>query len=212
MPEIKSNPVVLICGCRKYEEYLHAAIKRMVRPEYEVIGLLGGDKESFDANTRILTLPVPDTYEALPTKIHAAFAWIHSNRPHTVGVFKTDDDMLFHMDALVSALLANIEKPYWGVAVSTCSEGAISEQRINLRFADTHLRPTHQKAIYCFGWGYWISKAALPILVAAATDYKTSFLEDVCTGFVMNRVGIAPIRTVFPYKEMPRIPELLAYK
>jgi hypothetical protein len=208
----RAGPVLLICSCCKYEEYLHAAIRRFDCPEYEIIGLVGGDTESFDPMTRILTLPVPDTYEALPSKIHAAFAWIHSNRPGTVGVFKTDDDMLFDIEALVSNINANTETPYWGVQIGVCTAGAIAEKRIKARFIDTSLRPSHQKAAYCYGWGYWISMAALPVIVAAATDYKTSFLEDVCTGFVMNRVGVAPVCIRFPYKEMPRTPELLTYK
>ena len=211
MTNTNTKPVLLVCGCRKYEEYLHAAIRRFDRPDYEVIGLLGGDTESFNAATRILTLPVPDTYEKLPIKIHAAFAWVHENRPG-VGVFKTDDDMTFDMDALVATVGANTQIPYWGITASLCKASPIAPQRIMLRFEDTSLRPSHQTAAYSFGAGYWISTAALPLVVAAAADYANSFLEDVCTGFVMNRAGIMPHRIRFNHKEMPRNSELLTYK
>lgn len=208
-----SKPILLICGCRKYEEYLHAAIKRMDRPEYEVIGILGGAIEtSFDAGARILALSVTDTYEALPTKLHAAYAWIHANRPDSPGIFKTDDDMIFDMDALVATVSANTEIPYWGVTASLCNAGPIAPDRIMNRFENTSLRPSHQTAAYCFGAGYWISKAALPVVVAAAEDYGSSALEDVCTGFVMNRVGVMPHRIRFGCSEMPRNSELLSLK
>ena len=209
-----SKPILLICGCRKYEEYLHAAIRRSDRPEYEIIGLIGDSSKElqFNPESRILTLPIADTYEALPAKLHAAFAWIHTNRPGVPGVFKTDDDMIFDMDALVSNILAHIDAPYWGVTASICRAGPVDEHRIQHRFEDKSLRPSYQTAAYCFGAGYWISKVALPVIVAAGDIYKDSALEDVCTGFVMNRAGIMPSRFRFPYKEMPRTHELLAYK
>lgn len=209
-----SRPVVLVCGCQKYETYLHAALRRFDRPDFELIGILGSssEKATFNPTTKILCLPVPDTYEALPTKIHAAFAWISENRPGIPGVFKTDDDMIFDMNALVPTILTNMANPYWGVAAGVCQEGSIHETRIQVRFDDKTLRPSHQRAAYCFGWGYWISAAALPLIVAAEAEYKSSFLEDVCTGYVMNQARINPTRIRFPYKEMPRTPELLTLK
>jgi len=197
----------MLCGCRKYEETLHAAIRRLDRPEYEIVAILGEssvEEASFDPSTRLLTLPVADTYEALPQKIYAGLNWIYTNRPGIPGIFKTDDDMTFDMDTLVSTINANIERPYWGVAAGVCRAAPLTVQRINFQFSDKSLRPSHQTAAYCFGWGYWLSKAALPIVMAAAEDYRTSVLEDVCTGYVMNRAGIAPVRIRFPYKELSR--------
>jgi hypothetical protein len=207
--------VLLICGCNKYEDYLHAAMRRMDRPEFELIGILGGSTDaepSFNPETRILTLPVPDTYEALPSKIHAAFAWIHKERPGIPGIFKTDDDMIFDMNVLVQTVLANTNRPYWGVFTGICKAAQINTARIEHRFSDKSLRPSHQSAAYCYGWGYWISASSLPLVVGAGDEYKASFLEDVCTGFVLNRAGIVPVRMQIPYKECPRIPELLALK
>jgi len=206
------KPILLLCGCRKYEEYLHAAIRRMQRAEYEIIAIVGSpdEKPSFNEGTRILTLPVPDTYEALPSKIHAAFSWIAKERPGIPGVFKTDDDMVFDMDALVATIRDHCARPYWGVAAGVCKESCIDAGRIQARFVDKTLSPSHQSASYCFGWGYWISAAALPFIVDAGADYASSYLEDVCTGFVLNRAKIMPVRIRFPYKEMPRDPQLLA--
>jgi hypothetical protein len=201
-------PVVLICGCKKYEKYLHAAMRRTARTEYEIIGVLGGAKgnASYDSMTRILSLAVPDTYEGLPKKIYAAFAWIYANRPGIPGIFKTDDDMLFHVYSLVKNIRKHQNIPYWGVAYGTCEEGEVDKERINTRFEDKGLRPRHQGASYCFGWGYWVSKDALPIIIAAEKIYDKSFLEDVCTGYVLNLAGIKPVRINFPYKEITRGP------
>ena len=208
-----ANPVLLICGCRKYEEYLHAALRRMDRREFELIGILGGATEpSFDPNTRILTLPVADTYEALPAKLHAAFEWIHRERPGIPGIFKTDDDMTFDMGIMVQAVKSNMNRPYWALSVNLCKSGQIPLSRINERFSDKTLRPYNPAALYGFGGGYWISATSLPILVAAGAEYQASALEDVCTGHVLNRAGIAPVCIQFPNREYPRIPELLAYK
>jgi len=175
---MSKRPILLVCGCRSYEEYLHAAIRRFDRPEFEVIGLLGSpsDPASLDPTTRILSLPVPDTYEALPTNIHAAFAWIAANRPGIPGIFKTDDDMVIDMDALTTTIHSNTDRAYWGVMIGVSHAGPILPERIEARFVDKTLRPSHPSAAYCFGWGYWISATTLPTIVAAEAIYKSSYL------------------------------------
>ena len=214
------KPILLICGCRKYEEYLHAAIRRMTRPEWEIIGIVGSNTSSttsttttsFDPHTHILSLPVPDTYEALPTKIHAAITWIATERPGIPGIFKTDDDIVFDTDSLARAILANMATPYWGTKAVSCRSAPIIAGRIASRFEDKTLKPTHQSAVYCIGLGYWLSASSLPHILAARTDYETSCLEDVCTGFVMNRAGFQPARIRVPAEEWSRSSQLLALK
>jgi hypothetical protein len=49
-------------------------------------------------------------------------------------------------------------------------------------------------------------------ILAARADYDSSYLEDVCTGFVMNRAGWKPTRIRIPAEEYPRTPQLLALK
>jgi hypothetical protein len=214
------KPVLLIAGCRKYEEYLHAAIRRMSRSQWTVIGIRGlaigtdGSDQTavFDASTNILTLPIADTYEALPAKLHAAYKWIYENRPGIPGIFKTDDDMLFDINALVNAVQKHKAIPYWGITASICKSAPVNTGRIELRFADPTLRPTHQSAIYCFGAGYWMAASTLSFIAAATADYAASALEDVCTGYVMNRAKIIPVKIILPYKEFPRCQQLLDLK
>ena len=116
------------------------------------------------------------------------------------------------MPALVQTVLANQPLPYWGVTASICMEAPVNEFRIQERFEDKSLQPMHQSAVYCFGAGYWISAAALPAIVAASSEYETSALEDVCTGYVMNRAGWTPRRHRVGFEEVPRNAELLSMK
>jgi hypothetical protein len=109
-------------------------------------------------------------------------------------------------------VLAKQVLPYWGVTASICQEAPVNPYRIQERFEDKSLQPTHQTAVYCFGAGYWISVAALPAIVAAAADYEISALEDVCTGYVMNRAGWMPQRHRVTFREVPRTEELLRMK
>jgi hypothetical protein len=208
-----TTPILLVCGCRAYEPYLHAAMRRFAHPAWTVVGLVGGAEEpTYDPATQILSVAAPDTYEALPRKIHAAFAWIRTTWPNAPGVFKTDDDILVRdLEALANAVTTHAAEPYWGLMVHRCHASYVPMTRIKHRFADKSFRPKHQSARYCFGHGYWLSAAALGIAVAASNDYGTSYLEDVCTGFVMNRAGWEPLSVPVPYKEMPRVPELLTF-
>jgi hypothetical protein len=208
----ETRPIILVCGCQKYRQYLVAALIRFTRPEWRCVGILGDP--TLDAPVlkgNILTLPVPDTYEALPAKLHAAFKWIAETFPASPGIFKTDDDIVVNdLPALVEQIAAYAVLPYWGFRVGHCSEGAVAEKRIAERFTDTSLRPTHQAASrYAFGGGYWIGREALPILIAAEATYRESVLEDVCTGFVLNAAGIEPPRIFLAHFEIPRTPEYL---
>jgi hypothetical protein len=209
-----AKPVVLVCGCRKYEEYLRAALKRLDRPDdWELAGIVGSTAVTapvWDPVSRIVTLPVPDTYEALPTKIHAAFAWAATQWPYAPGFWKTDDDIVYKsLHLLARSLRQYGSDPFWGLFVGSCPENQVNPMRVAARFEDTTLRPRHQAAHYCYGHGYWVSRAALPHVLAAGDEYRNSFLEDVCTGAVLNRMGIRPKRLPLIYSELPRGPELL---
>jgi hypothetical protein len=187
----------------------------MTRPEWNVIGLLGDPtlkEPSWDKTRHVLTVPNADTYETLPAKLHAGYSWLFARLPGIPGIFKTDDDIVFDLNLLAKAIEANKELPYWGVTASICEATHVKESTITLRFEDKSLRPTHQAAVYCFGAGYWMSAEMLPHIRDAGADYDTSVLEDVCTGFVMNRAGITPKRTRVPFIEMPRNAQLLSVK
>jgi len=204
----ETRPVLLVTGCQKYREYLTPAIRRFTRPEWRTIGIVGGAATTtYDPSSGILSLAVPDNYESLPTKIQAAVAWVAQEFPAVPGLFKTDDDIvLADIQHLVGAVAEGIrtDEPYWGLFVGQCRAAGVNPLRIEHRFEDKSLRPTHQQAIYCYGHGYWLNRAAMAHVAAAAEEYGKSYLEDVCTGYVLNRQRIFPKRAVIPYQEIPR--------
>jgi hypothetical protein len=212
-----NRPILLVCGCRAHESYLHAALRRFANDAWHLVGFMGDPAVAapqFDEASRILTLPVPDTYETLPQKVHAAISWALEKWPNAPCIFKTDDDILVSdLQELVAAINLHVsaETPYWGVVTHRCHAAYVPVARIKGRFTDMTKKPKHQAANYCFGHGYGLSAAAARVAVAAATDYATSYLEDVCTGFVMNRAGWIPVHVPIRYREMPRVPELLKY-
>jgi hypothetical protein len=197
-----NKPILLIIGCRKYRENLIKAMDRMTHESYKVIGVIGTDEPTtFDE--RLLMLHVQDTYEDLPKKIKAAFIWIRNNFPDSPGIFKTDDDIFFeNQDMLAQIIIKLAPVPYWGIYRDKCSTGEVSGYRID-KFTDKSVRSTYQSAIYCYGAGYWISKAAIP-LVCESVDHDTSILEDVCMGYTMNKANIVPLHIPIPCKELPR--------
>jgi hypothetical protein len=203
-----SKPIVLVTGCQKYHTTLLRALPRFRDPAWITVGFVGNpalNEPLYDASAGIVVLPVDDTYERLPAKIHAAFSWAHAMWPDAPGIFKTDDDIIMNTPSdLKRGILENMAEPYWGLFVGMTREGPVNPTRIQARFIDKTLRPTHQKAIYCYGHGYWVAKSAIPHIVAAKDIYESSFLEDVCTGYVLNQQKILPKRLPLPYREEPR--------
>lgn len=209
--------MILICGCKKYEEYLRAAIKRHSgKKMLRIVGIMGDPTltdASWNETERLLILPTPDTYEDLPKKIHAAVCWINDKWPNTPGIFKTDDDIIFEdLSKLMIFIYRNLSIPYWGGYVERCKKSYINPDRIILRFNDITKRPTHPAAVYCYGLGYWVNSRAMKHIIAAKTQYYDAYIEDVCTGNVLNTNKIYPCKAELPYKEVPRGPELLNHK
>lgn len=210
----ETRPIILITCCAKYREYLAPAIKRLTHPDWRIIGLVGGAPTTvYDLSNGVLELSAPDNYESLPTKIHAAMEWIHTHFPSIPGVFKTDDDVIFDdLDHLKTIIYKKLNLDYWGNHVSKTDAGIISSWRIDNRFEDKTLRPAYQAATYCFGTAYWVSHNSLGYIAAAEKEFRSSFLEDVCVGFILNKQGIFPERIQLKMREIiPRSPVLLTY-
>ena len=203
-------PTLLICSCRIYKDYLHAAVRRFASPYWRCIGVIGGDTLSFDASTSIVTLPVEDTYEALPMKVHAAITWIMQQYPDTPGIFKTDEDIVFQsLHDLEAAIAANASLEYWGLVTERCTAAYIPLLRIQRCFTNKSLRPSYPAAHYCYGHGYWLGRAAIARILAAKKEYENAYMEDICTGAVLNASGIDPTCIPVAYAEVNRTPALL---
>jgi hypothetical protein len=212
LPDTK--PCILICGCKKYEDYVRAAIQYMKRPEWRVIGITGDPSLSEPSlKEDILTVTVIDTYEYLPLKIYAAIQWCYKMWPTTIGIFKTDDDIrLENLDHLAIGISKYFMIPYWGYCVETTLGGFVSQDRIDTQFINKTVRPTFPAATYCYGHGYWISNNTIPLILNEKElfeIYGTIGLEDVVVGHAVNKYNIKPLKINISYKESDRTKELL---
>ena len=207
---------ILICGCKKYEAYLRAALQSMKRPGLLVVGLMGNpslETSAYNDQDGILTVNVPDTYEYLPLKIWTAVEWISRTWPTITGIFKTDDDIRVHdVDLLLETIRQNSATPYWGFVTERVEGGVFRDHVIQTRCCDKTIRPSFPSAHYCYGHGYWIAAASIRVLLAGrdlVQRYATS-LEDVVTGHVLNQAGIYPVQIRIPYTEQARDASLLS--
>jgi hypothetical protein len=202
---VDTRPVLMILGCQKYMKTLQLAIERSMRPAWHIVGVVGGVAEtSFVDN--ILRLAVSDTYDDLPKKVYEAYKWICAAYPHAVGIFKTDDDIYYHDIVEFEGLVVKHQSiPYWGFHVERASAGPISVGRIEGRFDNKTPGKQRPAAIYCWGCGYWLARAAVEHMV---TNCKGAFyeqhLEDACVGACLNRVGIIPTQICHAYAEVNR--------
>ena len=195
--------IVLICGCQKYISSLQSAMQRMSNESYTVIGLVGTDTPThFDG--AILHICADDTYEGLPKKIQAAIRWIYDNMPDVCGIFKTDDDIYFNDHThLANEIHVHSDKQYWGITKDICNKGFVGAHKIIKASPNFNRLPEYQKATYCWGAGYWISRDSMAI-VSKSDEFEKSFLEDVCMGYVLNSVGIFPCAVDIKYTEKDR--------
>jgi len=209
--------VVIVLGCHKYMDYLHAQIQRLrsMLP-YEIIGYVGSPSSAcafFDASTHILTLPCEDDYDHHPAKTQAAFQWVHENRPGLRGVLKTDDDIRFSdLSEVARVLESSAHIHFGGAVVDKCEAGPVGAHRREQKYTHPDRVPHHQKSHYCFGWAYYVSALSLTHIANAASTYKSSPLEDVCTGFVLNQHNIFPVPMNIQCEEIHRNEEWLTWK
>ena len=114
-------------------------------------------------------LNVPDDYAHLPQKVQAIYRWALAHGYDYV--FKADDDTFIYLDRLMSS---GFERHDY---IGYCSP---DEQRNRERYASG-------------GPGYWISKIAMELAVAATVD---DWAEDRWVGKVLRTKGIMPVRDV----------------
>jgi glycosyl transferase family 25 len=203
--KIYTEPIIMICGCQKYKEHLILAIKRFENTSCKVIGLIGGVSQTeYDESTQILSLQVEDDYERLPSKIYEGMNWIHKNYPNCRGIFKTDDDIFYPNFKILIDIITKTNNLYMGCVTESCNSGNITLERMKDRFSDMSISGRHQSAVYCWGAGYWVHNSVLSYIVNAKEYYTKSYIEDICTGYVLNQVNIFPSKLNILFVELPR--------
>ena len=201
-----NEPILLICGCQKYKESLLRAIKRFQHSSYRTIGIIGDLSLPTHFNGVYLSLQIEDTYEALPMKIHAAFAWIYKNYPDAAGIFKTDDDIYFeNMGTLIKQIQTHKSIPYWGHRVINVPAGPYRDSDYK-RYSNS-VRPLRDESHYCGGNGYWVSKLLIPVVVNSTLFQYGA--EDSIMGTVLNKAGYKPNAFSNIYKQYRNLSPLI---
>ena len=206
---------VAVIGCVKFQASLHASIARWGGVPLRrggvpavVVGFVGGGSGSgppcCDPATRVCTLPVPDTYEALPAKVHAAFSLLASALPTLFGVVKTDEDLGWassYRSKLAGALAGVADShPYWGNNQLRRPAGFLSD----LALTKWSVRPPapvpHPPSVFATGPLYYVSAASVKILLQHPAPFQLPGSEDILVGAVLNEAGIQPGRPRSPLR------------
>jgi hypothetical protein len=187
---------MIILSCEKYKSRRESQdLKRCPLPYRYFIGRpdLLVAKEEGD----IVYLPCGDHYENLPQKTYGALHWVHNNYPHLDYVFKTDDDVEFNFTKLYMLLsMLMLRKVDYAGNCIKC-EGHKSIYHYGKCDNKTVEQPVYlEKAIFCSGGAYFLSKRSIEICVDSRKDYDNSVIEDHTTGLVLNRRGVYPLHVM----------------
>jgi GR25 family glycosyltransferase involved in LPS biosynthesis len=140
----------------------------------------------------IVYLPCGDGYEHLSDKTKNMTKWILDNVPPVDYIFKTDDDIIIDFEKL-STLFTDIclrGYHYCGRKVDT--EAHISTYHFGKCLDKSVETPIKMnKASYCAGGGYFLSKYAANTLINTMDRYKNVF-EDYSVGYTLNNNNIYP--------------------
>ena len=200
----------LILGCEKYTH------KRLMQDldnfPFEYRYFLGNPEldEPIEDN-KIVYLPCSDNYEYLPIKVRLGIKWIVENIPDVSYIFKTDDDITFNGEKLLTMYRSQILKKsldYCGHRIdciahfSNHHKGSCESEVLN------HSSLYVPNTIYCSGGGdflpsgggYFLSKKSFDIINNEFDIDKNPFLknydqtiyEDVMTGGILNYFSIFP--------------------
>jgi GR25 family glycosyltransferase involved in LPS biosynthesis len=140
----------------------------------------------------IVYLPCGDHYENLTEKTKLMMEWILENYPSVDYIFKTDDDIVFDFEVLMSQysqLTLNNYK-YCGNFVS-----------LKRHQSDYHYNKCHDKSLenpillddlnYCSGGGYFLSSESAKIVIRDIDNHSNIF-EDYSVAKTLNNSGIYP--------------------
>ncbi len=184
-----------IASCRSFESAEKEGVSQVV-----VVGSAESTEFRFDPDCRLLTVPAPDTYEYLPSKVLAAM-FFFSLCGNVTGVLKVDDD---HRLRQYRELVRGFSRMRYPLPLQL-------GQLTRVRALGLHSRVWHfgkasdkeiDKACFTFPgttrWasganGYFINKEALHLLLWSYVyfqDYiRTGLYEDVIVSDLIDRQG-----------------------
>jgi hypothetical protein len=146
-----------------------------------------------DKEEKIVYLPCPDSYEALPQKVYHMLKWVINNYPKISYIIKAGDDIKFNFNNFRKytreLIYKNIDyagikvktKEYWGTChLGKCDDKILSETKV--------LVP---KSEYCAGPCYFVSRKSIDIILNKLFE-KNTIYEDQSIGHCLGMYGIKP--------------------
>lgn len=208
---------IVICCCYKYHKNYELCLEKWkdtmskyssVFRFFYIFGTIGTTK--YNENTHILQIDVEDTYDALPKKICKAYEYILTNYPNTKGIFKTDDDIEFTNYDLLPLELLTISQSsidYAGMFLDQTKTASLIHPLRLQKFSTIkdNVVYSYDKAIYCYGAGYYISKKAIKYICNDSEYVYSRHLEDVTIGYILNKYDIFPTQLHSTCREITRV-------
>lgn len=181
-----------ILSCEKYKTI--RSIKNLNNCIFDYKYFIGNPElTSAEVIDDIVYLPCGDNYEDLSDKTQLMIDWVLNNYPHVNYVFKTDDDIVFDFEKLMS-LYSNItlnNHQYCGNLVITSPH--VSIYHYDKCFDKSKETPINIESLsYCSGGGYFISKNSAELIVRDMKIYSNIF-EDYSVGKVLLNNNIRPV-------------------
>ena len=186
-----NNCFMGILTCRKYKE--RRDLQDLSGSIFKYMYFIGDP--SIDqpvVEDDIVILPCGDNYEDLPLKTKLMLKWIIDNNPGLEYIFKTDDDIRFNFNELLVNYKEIVSEKidYCGNVVDT--KGYISSYHFGKCESQIDTKAVLvEKAKYCSGGGYFLSKKAAQMIVDKDIDSDVIF-EDHFVGKTLNDHNIFP--------------------
>jgi hypothetical protein len=181
-----------IISCKKYEN--RRLLQDLSKSIFKYMYFIGDPNVTEPiVEGNVVTLPCEDNYEDLSDKTRLMIDWILNNYPHVNYVFKTDDDIVFDFDKLMT-LYSNItlnNYQYCGNLVKPLPH--LSVYHYGKCFDKSKETPVNVETYsYCSGGGYFLSKNSAELIVRDMKTYSHMF-EDYSVGKTLLKNSINPV-------------------
>ena len=146
-----------------------------------------------DKEEKIVYLPCPDSYEALPQKVYHMLKWVTNNYPKVSYIIKADDDVKFNFNNFRKysreLIYKNIDyagykvkiKECWGTChLGKCDDKILSGTKVLI-----------PKSEFCAGPCYFVSRKSIDIILNKLFE-KNTIYEDQSIGHCLGMYGIKP--------------------
>lgn len=184
----------LICRKEQYLERLNKLMKFLDTFQHKYILIesdlnISTDKIVYYGETRILKLPIAESYENIPHKVITAYKWVYDNMPNIEYIYKLDDDFGPNVMKFIPNNYQDYD--YYGnfivtVLISAWHFGKCNKDELNNReYNKPFIHPYGGG-----GYGYIINRKSLGILIDNQNEIKNDLYEDKAIGDILFKNNI----------------------